>query len=180
LWLAAGFVGTSAPKAPAGKKPVAAPRAKTPPPPQGTGTLPAPTKGSGTLPVLLLVGSLCFMGVPLYRWKMAQRSCYALTNRRALVFRQGLFGPSRESYSPAEVAQMRRGDSWLFEAGGDVIFRTVTVVRTSYNRRGGASTSVTTTHYGFLAIARVREVEKLVRETLIDPFVDRLQRANSW
>ena len=75
---------------------------------------------------------------------------------------------------------MRRGDSWLLADGGDLIFRSVTTVRTSYNRQGGSSRSVTTTHYGFLAIARVKEVEKLVRETLIDPFADRLQRAGSW
>jgi hypothetical protein len=43
----------------------------------------------------------------------------------------------------------------------------------------GSSTSVSTKHYGFLAVARVREVEKLVRETLIDRFVDKLQMANS-
>jgi hypothetical protein len=78
-----------------------------------------------------------------------------------------------------EVAQMRRSDSMLFAAGGDLIFRTVQTIRTSYSRTGSARSSVSTKHYGFLDIARVREVEKLVRETLIDPFVDKLQMANS-
>ena len=117
--------------------------------------------------------------VPFYRWKMSQRSCYALTNRRALVYKQGLFGPTRESYSPIEVAAMRRADSWVFAQGGDLIFRTVTTVTTSRNSRGGSSSSVTTTHYGFLAIAHIQEVERLVRETLIDRFVDNLTGANS-
>ena len=34
-------------------------------------------------------------------------------------------------------------------------------------------------HYGFLAIANVDEVAKLVRETLIDRFVEKLNRANA-
>ena len=75
---------------------------------------------------------------------------------------------------------MRRGDSWLLADGGDLIFRSVTTIRHSTSRHGHSSRSVTRTHYGFLAIARVKEVEKLVRETLIDPFADRLQMASSW
>jgi hypothetical protein len=67
----------------------------------------------------------------------------------------------------------------LFPAAGDLIFSTVITVTTSYNNKGGSSKSVSTKHYGFLAVARVKEVEKLVRETLIDPFVDRLQMASS-
>jgi hypothetical protein len=56
----------------------------------------------------------------------------------------------------------------------------VTTVRTSYSSRTGSSQSVSTKHYGFLSVAHVKELEKLVRETLIDPFVDRLQTASSW
>jgi hypothetical protein len=62
---------------------------------------------------------------------------------------------------------------------GDLIFRSVTVVTTSYNPKGGARSSVRTTHHGFLAVAHVQAVEKLVRETLIDRFVDNLTAANS-
>ncbi|OAI47970.1 hypothetical protein AYO44_08245 [Planctomycetaceae bacterium SCGC AG-212-F19] len=118
--------------------------------------------------VVLLIGAGCLL-VPVYRWQMAQRSCYALTNRRALVFKQGLFGPTRESYSPGEVAQMRRSDSWVFANGGDLIFRSVTVITHSRNQQG-ISSSATTTHYGFLDIVHIGDVEKLVRETLIDRY----------
>lgn len=164
LWLVIGFIGSSAASAPAGKKAVGMQRAPAHP------TIP----GIGTFPIILLVGAACCMAVPLYRWKMAQRSCYALTNRRALVLRPSLFGPNRESYPPMEVMRMRRGDSWLLAGGGDLIFRSVTTVTTSRSSRTGSSRSVSTTHYGFLDIARVKEVEKLVRETLIDPLADRL------
>jgi hypothetical protein len=174
--LVGGFL---APKpAPAAKGNVAARQKEKAPAPAPA----ANTHGMGQmigLSLLFLVGSAGCAVVPFYRWKMAQGTCYALTNRRALVYKAGLFGPTRESYSPLEVAAMRRADSWVFAAGGDLIFRSVTVVTTSYNRRGGSSSSVRTTYYGFLAIANVKEVEKLVRETLIDRFVDRLQEASA-
>jgi hypothetical protein len=141
----------------------------------------AQTAASMTNPMagIMLVVGAGLIAVPFYRGKMAQRSWYALTNRRALVCRQGLFGPVRESYSPMEVAGMRRRDSWLVPSGGDLIFRTVKTVTTSYNRSGGSSSSVKTTHYGFLSIANVKEIDKLVRETLIDRFVDKLQAASN-
>jgi len=166
---------TAKAKAAAAKKGAAGKKAAQAPQPHAQ---PA-SRGFGWTSIFFLVGGLCCAGVPLYRWKMAQGTVYALTNRRALVFRPGLFGPGRESYSPVEVAQMRRADSWLFEGGGDVIFRTVVTVKSSSSRHGSGR-SVTTTHYGFLAVEDVKGVEKLVRETLIDPFVDRLQAANSW
>jgi hypothetical protein len=168
VWLAGGLAGKSAAGA-AAKKGAAAQQAKA-----------QPARATDLLPIILLVGGACCVGVPFYRWKMAQGSCYALTNRRALVYRQGLFGPTRESYSPTEVAQMRRSDSWVFPGGGDLIFCTVVIVTTSHSPRTGSSRSVSRKHYGFLSVARVQEVEKLVRQTLIDPFVDRLQAASTW
>ena len=134
----------------------------------------------GSFSMIIFIGGLCCAVVPpLYRWKMAQGTCYALTNRRALVYKQGLFSPTRESYAPNEVAGMRRADSWLMDGGGDLIFRTVKTISTTYNSRGGANSSITTTHYGFLAIAHVKEIDKLVRETIIDRFVDKLAQANA-
>jgi hypothetical protein len=172
-WLASMLLGGSAQKphipVVAGKK-GAAVQVKTPP----------PATPFNPLPLILLIPAVGGVVVPVLRWKLAQGTIYALTNRRALVYKQGLFGPTRESYSPLEVAQMRRADSWLFQAAGDVIFRSVTVITTSRNSRGGSSSSTSTTHYGFLAIAHVKEVEKLVRETLIDRFVDKLQAANAF
>jgi hypothetical protein len=142
------------------------------PPPQATGGF------FGSISTIMLIGGLCCAAVPLYRWKMAQGTCYALTNRRALVYKQGLFSPTRESYAPSEVADMRRAESWLMNGGGDLIFRTVKTISTSYSQ-GRSSSSVSTTHYGFLAIAHVKEIDKLVRETIIDRFVDKLAQANA-
>ena len=116
---------------------------------------------------------------PPVRWKTATRTCYVLTNRRALVYKESPFGPTRESYAPLEVSGMRRLGSWLAAGSGDLAFRTVQVVSTSGNRTGPWRTSVKTIHFDFLAIPHLDAVEKLVRETLIDPFVDKLNEASS-
>jgi hypothetical protein len=158
----------------AGKK-GAAPRYQAPPKVE-----PAPAKASGGsyllgLAFLILWGSIA--AIPfIYRY-IASRTCYALTNRRALVYKQGIFSPTHESYPPLEVANMRQSNSWLFSGCGDLIFRTVTVITTSRNPRGGSSSSVRRVHYGFLAIPQVQQVGRLVRETLIDPVAEKLARA---
>lgn len=135
-------------------------------------------KPSSPLPPLgLFFVSLAVSSVPLVRWKQATRTCYVLTNRRALVYKEGLFGPTHESYSPLELSGMRHSGSWLMANSGDVIFRSVQVISRTTGPRG--SVGVKTIHYGFLAIGQPREVEKLVRATLIDRFVDKLTQASA-
>jgi hypothetical protein len=132
------------------------------------------------IPGGLFLASVGLAAVPFVRRHFALRTCYALTNRRALVYKEGIFGPTRESYSPLEVAGVRRGDSWLQRGSGDVIFRTVQVLRQGSRVSVGMISwqgSVKTTHYGFIGIADPQGVEKLVRETLVDRFVNKLQQA---
>jgi len=85
----------------------------------------------------------------------------------------------RESYPPVEVANMRQSNSWVFSGHGDLIFRTVLIIRSSRSSNGVWSQSVTTRHFGFLGVAQVQEVGRIVRETLIDRFVEKLNRANA-
>jgi hypothetical protein len=135
--------------------------------------------GGSPLPPLVLLAAFAAVSAPaLVRWRTAARTCYVLTNRRAMVYREGLFGKTRDSYPPLEVAGMRPSGSWLVAGCGDLIFRTVQVV--TYERKQslfGSNTSIRTIHYGFLAVAQLDEVEKVVRETLVDPFVDKLTSA---
>ena len=141
-----------------------------------------PPKTNGFSVVLApLAFSLVWCGlgmVPVVRWYYARRTCYALTNRRALVYKEFLFGPTRESYPPMEVAQMQQSNSWIFSGSGDLIFRTVTVIHNSRTSKGRWNSTVQQIHYGFLAVANIQEVGKLVRETLINPFVNKLNQAN--
>jgi hypothetical protein len=124
-------------------------------------------------PGILMLMSLGLMSVPFVRGYFAGRSCYALTTRRALVYRSGLFGPTRESYPPQEVAAMRRSNSWLQGGSGDLIFNSVRVIRRSGSINSLPIFTMKTTHYGFLAIPRIEEVEHLVHDTLIVPFADK-------
>jgi hypothetical protein len=129
-------------------------------------------------PAGMMFVSLGFVAVPFVRWHFARRTCYVLTNRRAFVYKEGIMGPTRESYPPLEVAAMRRSDSWLQKDSGDLIFRSVTVISTT-RTRGRVSQTATTVNYGFLAIPHIQEVATLVRETLIDRFVEKLNRASA-
>jgi hypothetical protein len=161
---------------------LAPPRAAAPRPQGGKPAAAARTRLQASnllLPAGLFLVSGCVAAVALLRWKTATRTCYALTNRRALVYKESPFGPTRDSYSPLEVSGMRRSDSWLFAGTGDLIFRTVQVVSTTSQRTGPWKTSVKTVHYGFLAVPELSAVEKLVRETLIDRFVDKLNQASA-
>jgi hypothetical protein len=128
-------------------------------------------------PIAVLFVSACISAVPLVRWRSATRTCYAITTRRALVYTEGLFGTTRDSYSPLEVSAVRRSNSWLASGSGDLIFRTVHII--SHSAKPAMwNNNVRTVHYGLLAIPRLDEVEKLLRETLIDRFVDKLKQAS--
>jgi hypothetical protein len=142
---------------------------------------PAPAAHPGIsrmVPIGLFLVSACIAAVPCLHWRSARRTGYAITTRHALVYTQGLFGVTRDSYAPLEVSGMRRSNSWLAGDSGDLIFRTVHVITRS-RKATTWSDKVKTIHYGLLAIDRLDEVEHLVRETLIDPFVDRLNQAGA-
>ena len=63
---------------------------------------------------------------------------------------------------------MRRMQSWFFGAdAGDLVFRSVTTITTTHHQRGGTSTSVQTTYFGFIGIRNLEEIECLIRETLL-------------
>jgi len=138
-----------------------------------------PGQGSSLLVPAIVIGvAVLWLSVPLYRLSVVSQTCYAITNRRALVCQAGLFGASLDSYSPSQLTGMRRKNSWLCPGAGDVIFRTVTVVTTTYRAgQGGSSRSERTTLYGFLNIPQVNEAEKVLREALVDRFVDKLKEA---
>lgn len=118
------------------------------------------------LVVYLLFG---FVAQPPWRWMLAARTDYVLTNRRAIVWRPGLFGiVTKEEYRPDELVFMRRAKAWfLGEGTGSVIFRTIITKTTRTDNRGHTSTSTTTTHYGFLDIYHADAVELLIGVTLL-------------
>ncbi len=150
---------------------------------------PRDRNGGALLAGIGLLGCAIAVTVPFFqRWK-ATKSCYALTSRRAIVLDRNVIGvPQMTSYNPADLAGMRRREWWFFQEAGDVIFRTkVTITVTDHYARGGrgrgfggpggymgSSVRKSVTHYGFLAVRQPRQVEALIRETLVDPILDKL------
>jgi hypothetical protein len=88
---------------------------------------------------------------PYLAGRKAARTAYALTDRRALVIEPGLFGRVRtRSYAPEALALMTCNER--ADGVGDLVFERVAAW-------SGARP------IGFVGIARVREVESLVRKT---------------
>ncbi len=119
-------------------------------------------------PVMALFG-LPFLGVGLYvlsaplrAWSRARGTCYLLTDRRAIT-REPEFGFAGwtvrvESFDPADLTAMFRAERR--DGSGDLVFREVLIPA---GRSGWKSRKE---RRGFLSIADVREVERLVRSTL--------------
>lgn len=104
----------------------------------------------------VLIG-LGVMTSPLWRRRQARRVIYALTDQRALVIEHRRRGTQVRSFSSAAVPSINRFE----RAGGvgDLVFQEQHV----RGRRG--STHVV--RRGFIGVPRVREVEELVRSTLL-------------
>jgi hypothetical protein len=110
---------------------------------------------------LVLIG-LAMLSSPFWMYRRAKRTCYALTDQRAIVWAAGRFGGTEvRSFKPSDLGKMSRRD--YADGSGDVIFEEfLTVTRDSDGDLRSQGTE-----RGFLSIADVREVEELVRRTLL-------------
>ena len=102
--------------------------------------------------------------------RKALGSAYVITNKRCITFLPGYFSSAAvpTSYYPDLIQHMRRMSSWVFGSdAGDIVFRSVTTVTTTHHARGGTSTSVSTTYYGFLAMRNIGELEERIRDALL-------------
>src|SRR5205814_8553022 len=100
------------------------------------------------------------------------RNVYAVTSRRAIVFDVSPLGGLKPvTYTPAELHGFHRRA--LDDAGaGDLVFRT-RVFQFNTDQRGGNPQTIVL-RYGFLNLRQAAEVEKVVRETLVDPLLDKI------
>jgi hypothetical protein len=90
---------------------------------------------------------------PLRTWRRLNRTCYALTDRRALIVEPDIFGRGKaRSFTPDALRLMRVEER--SDGTGDVIFGS------SSNWTGMAETT------GFLGIDQPGDIEALVRKTL--------------
>jgi hypothetical protein len=108
-------------------------------------------------------------------FRQNRRVVYALTNRRALVYRPAFFSEGHvDTYGPQILQHMKRRDYWLTKNAGDLIFHTERTITVTHFQHGGSTMKKDEQRFGFIGIDNVRDVEKLVRETLVNPLVDKL------
>lgn len=133
----------------------------------------------GVIGIAVTIASLSSFLMPVYKFWAAGRSCYVVTNRRCMVWYGGPFS-SKEDYLPGALSGMRRRNGWFCGSDtGDLVFRSVTTITHSVDRRGGVSTSRSTTYYGFLNVQNLSEVERVVRETLVDRWQRKIEKLAS-
>jgi len=112
------------------------------------------------LPFVLI--GLGMLSAPFWLRRRAKRTCYALTDRRAILWQAGWFGGIEvRSYGPEELTQIHR--TQYADGSGSLVFEEL--VSFSRNSRGHVSRS--TTRRGFMYIDNVRAVEELLRKALL-------------
>uniref|UniRef100_A0A7C4LKX9 Uncharacterized protein n=1 Tax=Schlesneria paludicola TaxID=360056 RepID=A0A7C4LKX9_9PLAN len=112
------------------------------------------------LPFVLI--GLGMLSSPYWFWRQAKRTCYALTDHRAILWQANpCGGVTVRSYGPEALDKIHRTE--YADGCGDLVFEEA--VSVGWNSKGHRTT--TTTRYGFMAIDNVREVEELLRRVLL-------------
>ena len=99
---------------------------------------------------------------PLWAYLKAQRTMYAVTDRRAITWEENTFGGKRtvRSFGPNEIALMERREN--ANGVGDLVFSR----ERNYSYQNGRNRN-TVRENGFFAIPDVRTVERILRETFL-------------
>jgi len=106
-----------------------------------------------------VLAGLGMLASPFVAARNARKTCYALTDRRAIVWEGSLWNGVRvRSYRPEELRAMARNQRG--DGSGDLVFEEI--------HTPGGRGRLQTIRRGFLAIEDVRNVEALVRSTLLD------------
>jgi hypothetical protein len=109
----------------------------------------------------VLIG-FAMLGSPVWAYRRARRTCYAVTDQRAVVWSAGWLGSVEvRSFRPADLGSMTRRE--YADGSGDLIFEEF--VTTSRDGDGGVHSH--RLERGFIGIDNVREVEEVVRRALL-------------
>jgi hypothetical protein len=109
-----------------------------------------------------IVVGLGLLSTPYWQRRRALRTCYALTDRRAIIWEAGNFGSvTVRSYEPDALKGMERVE--YADGSGDLVFEEVRRVWSGSNGRRRTSTE----RRGFLAVDNVRTIETLLRKALL-------------
>lgn len=108
----------------------------------------------------ILIG-LAMLSTPLWAWRQAAHTCYALTDQRAILWEGRWYsGAEVRSYGPPDLTRLVRIER--SDGSGDLVFEEL--LSLTYNKGRMANT---TSQRGFLNIAHVRGVESLLRRALL-------------
>jgi hypothetical protein len=110
------------------------------------------------LPFVLI--GLALLSSPYWARKKAKRTAYAVTDRRVILFEAGFRNAMTvRTYLPPQLQRMTRTERP--DGSGDLILEEYTWRDSDGDRRHG--------RHGLYAIPRVRDVEDLIRTTLLKP-----------
>ena len=110
----------------------------------------------------VLIG-VAMMSPPYWQRRRARMSCYAMTDRRALVLQADFRGTiDYRRYGPEQLGRIIRTEHR--DGSGDLIFEEVVTV----GRDSDGDPTTHTTRHGFIAVPQVRDVEELLRRVLLD------------
>lgn len=126
--------------------------------------------GSGFGALLVLAGVVFLLGglgIPLLWGRFrAVRTCYVLTDKRAIVWEKTWFGGTNlRTYDARELRKLKRQDTWWMNNAGDIVFEEER--ETVHTGKGRTRTRIR--KYGFMSVELSREIEKLIRDTLVSP-----------
>ena len=102
------------------------------------------------------------LSAPIWMRRIAKRTAYAITDRRAIVLAARWNGAYEvRSYEPGDLRRMTRVQH--ADGGGDLVFDRQHFVAEPGDARPDPRP------FGFLGIDRVREVEEIIRNALLEP-----------
>jgi len=128
--------------------------------------------------VLLTAALVILPLLALWQRRQARRSCYAVTNRRALVYLPSVFGSlNLVTYLPEQLERMTFEQSRLFGPdAGDVVFAKQTRTKTVTTKTTQGPPQPTRVEvfksvkkFGFLMLRDARRVENLIEEQVLVP-----------
>jgi hypothetical protein len=106
---------------------------------------------------------IALIASPAWLRSRARRTIYALTNQRAIIWEPTWFRSSTvRKYTPAGLGRISRHER--SDGSGDLVFEEFT---TYTNDSDGSNWH--RTRRGFMGIDAVREIEELLRRTLLEP-----------
>jgi len=112
------------------------------------------------LPFVLI--GLAMLSSPFWLRRKAKRTCYALTDRRAILWQPGWFGGVEvRSYGPEDLTKIHR--TQYADGSGSLVFEEFI----TFGRNSDGHTTRSTTRRGFMYIEGVRAVEELLRQALL-------------